>query len=506
MIVEMHCHTSDYSACSHVNAIELVQRASEMGFQAIVITDHHYCWTGEQIAELRRKAGLPEIFQVWAGQEYNTADYGDILVYGVQETIPKNKETLAAIREKYPDAAIIWAHPYRYSKPPDKRKLLNPLLDGIEIFSSNYTVSQAARALKDWHSMKFTAIAGTDTHALSYTGSYPTLFDHPVHSIEELVSEIKAGRCRPFFKEIPRSGTTNVQVTEITMGPKHSKERREVVLKSFASTKSWKHGERSHYLMKEIYNNGFSGGSYRVPQPLDQDKANLSLIEERVSGQTLFDMLITAEKEKARQYLKLAAQWISKLHNQRLKLTPLNEYQKIEPGRLDYYLHILEEENHKFKDRVREIRNQVWAWEKKLIRQQPQIMVQGHGDFHLKNIYIGYDEKEKAEYAAVIDFDSSFQLPPAFDVGTFLAQYMNMFFNNQEVTKKAPADYFLNSYLESAQNLSSGFLSHVELYKARAFLSVIYYLVKVGLSDSENFWRIMVAAEQSLAHVNVKGL
>ncbi|MGZ3579739.1 MAG: hypothetical protein ACXU98_12085 [Syntrophales bacterium] len=61
-------------------------------------------------------------------------------------------------------------------------------------------------------------MAGTDTHAISYAGLYPTVFDHPASTVAELAAEIRAGRCRPFFKEIPRSGSSSIQVTEITIG------------------------------------------------------------------------------------------------------------------------------------------------------------------------------------------------------------------------------------------------------------------------------------------------
>ena len=41
----------------------------------------------------------------------------------------------------------------------------------------------------------------------------------------------------------------------------------------------------------------------------------------------------------------------------------------------------------------------------------------------------------------------------------------------------------------------------MELFKARTALSIIYFLVKVGLGDSEDLWRVMVSAEQSLTRV-----
>jgi hypothetical protein len=52
MIVEMHCHTSEHSSCSHVAAVDLVRRACEVGIETIVLTDHHYQWGEDELAEI----------------------------------------------------------------------------------------------------------------------------------------------------------------------------------------------------------------------------------------------------------------------------------------------------------------------------------------------------------------------------------------------------------------------------------------------------------------------
>jgi 3',5'-nucleoside bisphosphate phosphatase len=502
MIAELHCHTSEYSACSHVNAIELIKRAHSMGAQAIVITDHHYQWNDDDLAKIKKESGLPDHFYVLAGEEFKTTDYGDILIYGLKETLKKQELSLEEVRKMFPDVAIIWAHPYRHSKIPKKEKLLNPLLDGIEIFSSNYTTSEAARALKDYHELKYTAIAGTDTHALSYTGTYPTIFDHSFTTIKEMVEEIKKGRCRPFFKEIPRSGTTNTKVTEITIGPKTSKDRKKMIIKTYEDIESWKEGERSFHIVTEILKEGFKEGKFRVSRPLDKDEKNLSLIEERVEGKTLYNKLLKADQESAEKYLKLAAGWLAELHNRELRITPADEYLTIEKERLEYYLSGMHEQNHPNTERAQQILNEVWSMEKEILEGEPENLVQGHGDFHLKNLFIGEDPDTKEEFIGAIDFNSSFQLPKAFDVGTFIAQYKNMFIDKQEIAFKAPVEIFYNEYLDKIKYLSPGFESQVQLYKARTYLSIIYYLVKVGKGESENFWSIMVDAERSLAHMS----
>ena len=499
MIIEMHCHTSEHSACSMVSAAEMVKKAIQVGIQAIVFTDHHYKWSDEEISLLRQEAGVPETFKIFSGQEVTTSDYGDVLLYGAEKIYPKQKITLGDLRAENPDAAIIWAHPYRNKKIPAEEKLLSPLINGIEIFNSNYTILEAHKALNDWHKYKFTAIGGTDTHALSYTGSYPTIFDHPVCSIGELAEELKAGRCRPFYKEIERSGTTNTKVTEIVIGPKNGEERKKLIIKTYDDVDAWKSGERSHRLTEELFKQGFDKGPCRIPKPLDQDEKNLLLIEERIGGKTLYDSLLKADSHDAKRYLQMTAQWLSKLHNMKLKISPPDEYLQIEPDRIEYYLKSLIDTNNKHLPRVREIKDLVLEKETELITSRPEILVQGHGDFHPKNIYVNNEDGD--EYIAVIDFDSSYQLPRAFDAGTFLAQYINMFFSNHEVQKKASSDIFLEQYMAEAIDLEDDFLNHVGLYKARASLSILYYLAKVGQGESENFFRIMVEAEKSLVSI-----
>jgi 3',5'-nucleoside bisphosphate phosphatase len=500
MIAELHCHTSEHSSCSHVNAVKLIKRAFTLGMQAIVITDHHYQWNDIDLKKVKQIAGVDDIFNVLSGQESHTSDYGDILIYGAKKTIEKQKIPLKELRENNPEAAIIWAHPYRDNKIPEREKLLNPMLDGIEIFNSNYTVAEAARALKDWHELKFTAIGGTDTHALSYTGSYPTIFDHPFSTIEELVTEIKAGRCRPYFKEIPRTGTSDTKVTEITIGPKTSEKHEKIITKTFTNIDAWKEGERTFYLTDEISKHGFNKGKYRIPRPLDKDAINFSVMEEHVAGETLHDKIIKADPEQAKEYLRMAAKWLAEFHNFNFKITPSDEYLSIEKERLEYYVSKMYENNHKHTARVQQILDEVWKNEVELIESKQEPLVQGHGDYHLKNIIVGEDEGSNEEYIAVIDFNSSYQLPKAFDVGTFIAQYKNMFFDHPEVYYKAPIELFYQEYIDKSNEIGQDFELQVRLYKARAYLSVIYYLVKVGKGNNENFWTILIDAERNLAH------
>jgi 3',5'-nucleoside bisphosphate phosphatase len=504
MIIEMHCHTTEHSECSKASAAELVQINYERGLDCTILTDHHYLWSAEELLELRSRLKVPDNYLILSGQEVSTPEIGDVLVYGAGVSIGKGT-SLRSIREMFPLAAIIWAHPYRAEKRPGREELFSPLIDGIEIFSSNHTIAESTRGMRDWHNYRFVAIAGTDTHALSYSGMYPTFFDHPIASIEELVSEIRQGRCRPFFKEIPLSGTSEAHITEITVGFGDNV-RATYVIKEHESEQAWRSSEDKISIMEELARHGFSDGQFRIPKLLDHDTEHLTTIEEAAKGESLYDMLIKAAPQHARVCLRLSAGWLAYLHNLRLRITPADDFFRDEPIRLERYLAAFHKINHRHTRRAEEIMNAVIETESFLFCRHTERLVQGHGDFHPKNILIGQDDPGNPDtlFVTAVDFDSSYTMPPAFDVGTFIAQFRNQFFGNREVLSKVSEELFLEEYVRKARSLDSNFVRQVELYTARTSLSISYYLIKVGMGDSENLWRVLIEAERTLSRLAVR--
>lgn len=500
MLLEMHCHTAEYSACSSVPAVDLVRRVLARGLQGIVLTDHHHFWRDADLKQLRRAAGVPDHFLIFSGQEVNTRDRGDVLVYGAGQPIPKGTP-LSDIRAGWPLAALVWAHPYRNGRLPLDEQLLSPELDGVEIFTSNHSVAENSRALFDWHRLRFSAIAGTDTHGSQYAGTYPTIFDHPLGSIQELASELRHGRCRPFFKEIPHSGA-NSQVTEVIIGAKGESETRErIIIRTITSSRKWKSAERAATIMAALCDSSFSDRRFRVPQPVGVDAERMTLIEQGLRGKSLFDKILAATPEDGRAYLELSARWLGRLHAARLAVTPVAEFPEREAGRLDHYLSRFTAINHGHTTRAAGIRDAILEGEQRIMDSSLEL-VQGHGDFHPKNIIIGQDNQENREtlFAAAIDFESSLMLPPAFDVGTFLAQFRNQFFAYPEILSRLPEELFLNAYAAEAGPLSRAFTGQVELFRARTNLSIASYLIKVGMGESEDLWRVLVEAERALLH------
>ena len=500
MLLEMHCHTREHSPCSNVSAADLVKQVYRKGLQGVVITDHHFLWAEREIGALRRAAKTPDYFLILFGQEVRTGDMGDVLVYGATDTIPKGTP-LADIRARYPGAALVLAHAYRSGRRPAEEIFTSPLLDGIEIFSSNHSVTENTRGLRDWHRRRFTATAGTDTHGESYAGSYPTLFDHPVDSIQELAVEIKKGRCRPFLKEIPRAGA-NERVDEVVIGAKgENEDRQRIIIRKFRDAGKLLHAERSFYIKEEIARHGFDRGMYRVPRVIEEDTENMLLIEQGLRGNSLFDRMTRSGREDGRYFVQLSARWLARLHNLRLRVTPPAEFLEREPKRLAAYLERFKSIPHRHTGRVAQIAEAVMTVEAVLFSGNPDLLVQGHGDYHPKNIYIGQDTLNNQEslYVAAIDFESSLCLPAAYDVGTFLAQFRNQFLDYPHILEEIREDIFLDAYLESAEDVTPDFQNQVELFRARTDLSIASYLVKLGLGDSENLWRLIVEAERAVA-------
>jgi predicted metal-dependent phosphoesterase TrpH/aminoglycoside phosphotransferase (APT) family kinase protein len=504
MILELHCHTAEHSDCSHVSAAELVQSNFEQGLNGTVLTDHHYLWPLQEIRGLRNRVKVPDHYLILAGQEVETRELGHVLVFGADRSLEPGS-SLVDIRTRFPNAAIVWAHPYRDENIPSGKKLLHPLIDGVEIFNSNHTVMENNRGLIHWHHYKFTALSGTDTHSMSYAALYPTLFDHPLTTIQQLAGEIRAGRCRPFFEEIPRAGTSGTGVTEVTLGTGAGKKPHQYIVRSVRNVSTWRSAARTAEIIQEIGRHGFGEGTYRVPKQLGTDQQSLTVIEQGIPGISLFDAIVRGSREESAHYLNLAAAWLARLHNARLHITPADEFLRDEPSRLEYYLSAFYKTGNRHARRAAEIMDTALDLESKLYCGRTDIMVQAHGDYHPRNIFIARDRDDtpSTTFVAAVDFNNSFTMPPAFDVGTFLSQFRNQFYGDKEVLSKVSEELFLKTYLELAEDLDSDFLFQVELFRARTALSICYHLIKVGLGESENLWRVLLEAGRILTHLEV---
>ena len=143
--IELHAHTTPTSLCSEITPKEMVDIYKDLGYDAIVITNHFSYYETEMDKEeyidffmndfLETEKGM----KVYLGAEIRfTENYNDYLVFGV------TKEMLSEIydllpfgvehfRANYamPDSVFIHAHPKRKSATA----IAPYLVDGIEVFN-----------------------------------------------------------------------------------------------------------------------------------------------------------------------------------------------------------------------------------------------------------------------------------------------------------------------------------------------------------------------------------
>jgi len=496
MLLEIHVHTSKYSKCSEVDPVTLVKQAQAKAMQGVVITEHQYLWLDDEIAQLRKESEISEGFVILAGQEAVT-DAGHILVYGADKTIA-GKISLKDLRKDFPDAALVWAHPFRDGNIPTKEQLLNPFIDAVEIFNINHTAKENYLALTLWHEYKFNAIAGSDTHKVQNVAIYPAEFNHPIFNIKNLADEIKQKRVKPFLKEIFKSGS-NIAVTEIIIGTKGADEiRPRLITKKITIPHAWESAKRSISIKESLYEHGFNKGKFRVPKTIEIDEKNNLIIEESQRGGSLFDVLGYVSLKTGIEYVKLTAQWLAVFHDTAIRITDKAAAQSREMRRFDGYKDLFVKTNNPYVGQAKSIISSVKKYEDALFSLKREALFQCHGDFHPKNIIIGQDRDRDINtlFVSVIDFDSAILMPKAFDVGYFIAQFIYQFHKTPDILKEYNQELFVNFYKESAQHLHKNFDSQVEIFKARAFLSIASFLIRVGKGQGSNMKYVFLQLEK----------
>jgi thiamine kinase-like enzyme len=494
MLLETHAHTSRYSKCSVIDPVALVCQVVKRGLQGIVLTEHHYLWNEEDVRQLRIDAEVPHHFHIFAAQEVDT-ETGHVLVFGADRTVP-GKTPLRDLRNLFPDAALVWAHPFRNGKHPSADQLTNPLLDGIEVFSLNQSVEENFYGLTQWHKYKFTALSGSDVHSLQKAGGFPTQFDHPLSSIQEMATEIRHSRCRPFIKEIPKAGS-DMQVTEITIGTKGEDElRNRLIIRDIHDKGKWQVARSSANVTAEIYDKGFNAGLFRVPRIIDISDASHLIIEEGQRGKNLFDVLTSVSVETGTNCVILAARWLAALH--RLNLTGGSIVDTIthERVRFDSYERSFSDTNSPFLTDARKLIAFAREGEERLFTENKEPFIRVHGDYHPRNIIIGQDKSQdpKTLYISVIDFNNSLLFSPAFDVGYFLAQFRAQFNGFPEILNRYRDSLFLDAYREAAGVSETAFRMLVDLFRIRGYLSIASFLNRVGKGRSAEMQDILAHA------------
>lgn len=200
MLIDLHTHSKPWSEDSLLTLPELIQLEKKAGLDAICITEHEYFWNKDELAELGRKHN----FLILPGVEINTEE-GHFLVFGVE------KYVLGMYRARYLKAfvdelggAMILAHPYRrqiyegenfeqavelYLKEP-----ISDFVDTLEVLNGKATARENKFSQEICRRLNLRGVGGGDAHSTLEIPSCATLFERKINTVEELITELKAGR------------------------------------------------------------------------------------------------------------------------------------------------------------------------------------------------------------------------------------------------------------------------------------------------------------------------
>lgn len=200
LLLDLHLHTRRHSACSAIDERRLIGRAVEAGLDGLVITEHHYQWTREELDELVAASGHPG-FLLLAGFEYSSSR-GDILIYGLEpEHVrgfePGRPPEVMLARARDLGAVCVAAHPTRAAIPFDERIVDMPF-DALEVKSVNLARHEQRLAQRLADSLGRRVTASSDAHRLADVGAYATEFLDPVQSMDDLRNSLRHGTFRPY--------------------------------------------------------------------------------------------------------------------------------------------------------------------------------------------------------------------------------------------------------------------------------------------------------------------
>lgn len=196
MIVDLHTHTKEHSVCSHQSLSELVASARRKELDAVVITDHDYLWTPEDLT--RSLSGVEHgPLLVLRGQEVSCLD-GHLLVYGTSRSIVGDvtrAELAARVRDG--GGATILAHPFRwggFSEVSDKVAAeYFRQFDAIEWRTTNHNAGEQARAEKFRSLPRIRLVGASDAHVAERVGLYATQFSGQFSDEHGLVQALRSG-------------------------------------------------------------------------------------------------------------------------------------------------------------------------------------------------------------------------------------------------------------------------------------------------------------------------
>lgn len=212
MIVDLHVHTR-LSSDSNVRPEQYLEfaAAAGRGLGAICFTEHRLFPTDPELDRIY--AELSERFQIaiFKGIEADT-DLGHLLMFGItHEVIRRFDLTSRMLKSEHvievlhhEGGVAIPAHPFRESGFGARLDSIlsrhGAAMGAIEVLNGQNSPEQNQRAEDAALKLGITAVGGSDAHFASakWFMTVATELERDVKTVEELCTELRAGRARPY--------------------------------------------------------------------------------------------------------------------------------------------------------------------------------------------------------------------------------------------------------------------------------------------------------------------
>ncbi len=180
MKVELHLHTSRYSACSKATPAELMERLVQSGYEAVFITEHDAVWSEREIEQLQQ--GFPDI-RIFPGVELSTGPQKmqHLLILGTTDPEYTRLGDVAEILAKARDEGhlTVLAHPFRWEGGAEM--LDNGLLpDALEFRTNNQNRKKAKIAADAAERLGLPLVNSGDVHGLKFVNHFWIETDMPL--------------------------------------------------------------------------------------------------------------------------------------------------------------------------------------------------------------------------------------------------------------------------------------------------------------------------------------
>lgn len=198
MLVDLHVHTNASSRCSNLSPLQLVERARDLGLDAVAVTEHSTFKGAQENYEFAREHD----FRIFRGMEVYT-ELGDMLVFGWSGEIRYYLYPFQDLKRQVEEAGgiLIPAHPCRGTevRHPLRQSLPDDLLESIFALETHNGACKAksnkmAQALREKYGLFGTG--GSDAHHVTHLGRCVTVFEDDPEDEAELIEALRSGRYR----------------------------------------------------------------------------------------------------------------------------------------------------------------------------------------------------------------------------------------------------------------------------------------------------------------------